>query len=166
MSLVQPWIRATLLRGICATLFALIVFLSACVVASEAFAATATKLDSSTDHVHVSARRAGDSILIVLRVDPGYHVNANPASNEYLIPTRIAFEGIAPERISYPPPVPFKPAFSDEPINVYEGAIVITATFSSVALDQMRNVGFTLTVQACTEQICLPPDDITGRATW
>lgn len=116
--------------------------------------------------MHVSARRAGDSILGLLRVDPGYHVNANPASNEYLIPTSIAFEDIAPERVAYPPALRFKPAFSDEPIDVYEGAVVIRAIFLPGTLDRVPAIGFTVTVQACTEQICLPPDDISSRAAW
>ena len=104
--------------------------------------------------------------MVALRIDPGYHINANPASNEYLIATSIAFKGIVPDRIAYPPAAAFKPAFSDEPINVYEGAVVITATFSPGTLDGVRDIAYTLTVQACTEQICLPPDDIPSRVSW
>ena len=121
---------------------------------------------STEDHVHVTARRAGDGVLITLRIDPGYHVNANPASNEDLIPTSIAFEEATPERIAYPPALLFKPAFTEEPIKVYQGTVTIAATFSPGALDRARELGFTVTAQACTEPICLPPDDISGRATW
>lgn len=167
MSLVQPWIRATLLRGIFGAPSARIVLLSACLLLAQAFAETAAKaLDSSADHMHVSARRAGDSILITLRIDPGYHVNANPASNEYPIPTSITFEGVAAARTAYPLTSRFKPAFSDDPIDVYEGAVVIRAIFSPATLDRVRGIGFTLTVQACTEQICLPPAEISSRAEW
>lgn len=118
------------------------------------------------DHVHVTTHRAGDAILVTLRIDAGYHVNANPASNEYLIPTSIAFDGVIPERIAYPPGTPFNPAFAVEPIDVYEDTVTIAATFPPGTLDQAHDLRFTLTAQACTTQICLPPDDISGRATW
>jgi hypothetical protein len=42
---------------------------------------------------------ASDMLLITLRIDPGFHINANPASAEYLIPTNVAFAGIEPERV-------------------------------------------------------------------
>ncbi len=118
------------------------------------------------DHVHLTARRAGDVILVTLRIDAGYHVNANPASNEYLIPTSIAFGGVIAERIAYPPGTRFNPTFAAEPIEVYEGTVIIAATFPPGALDRAHDLRFTLTAQACTTQICLPPDDISGRATW
>lgn len=112
------------------------------------------------DHVHVTVRRAGDTTLITLRIDPGYHVNANPASNEYLIPTSIAFEGVTPAWVAYPPAIPFKPAFVDEPIDVYEGSVVIAATFLTGALDRSAGLKITVTAQACTEQVCLPPAEM------
>jgi hypothetical protein len=118
------------------------------------------------DHVQVTARRAGDTLLITLRIDPGYHVNANPASDDYLIATSVAFAGAVPERIVYPPEIPFKPAFADKPIEVYEGTVVVAATFTTDALDRAHDLGFTVTAQACTKVICLPPNDITARATW
>ena len=117
------------------------------------------------DHVHVTGRRAGGALLITLGIDPGYHLNANPASNKYLIPTTIVFDGVAPERIAYPSGISFKPAFADEPIDVYEGSVVVAATFPNGALDGAHDLGFTVTAQACTKDICLPPNDITARAT-
>ena len=133
------------------------------------FAAISNEVPGSSrteDHVHVTARRAGDAFLITLRVDPGYHINANPASDDYLIPTTVAFAGSVPERIVYPPATLFKPAFADAPINIYEGTVVVTATFAPGALDRTHELGFTVTAQACTKEICLPPNDITARTTW
>ena len=133
------------------------------------FADTSNEAPGSSrtqDHVHVTVRRAGDAFLITLRTDPGYQINANPASDDYLIPTTVVFAGSVPERIVYPPATPFKPAFADAPINVYEGTVVVTATFAPGALDRTHELGFTVTAQACTKEICLPPDDITARATW
>jgi hypothetical protein len=148
----------------------ILLFLSACGFNTpRAFADTPNEAPGSSrteDHVHVTARRAGDALLITLRIDPGYHINANPASDDYLIPTSVAFAGLVPERIVYPPATPFKPAFADEPINIYEGTVVVAASFPSGALDRAHDLGFTVTGQACTKLICLPPRDITARAVW
>jgi hypothetical protein len=86
------------------------------------------------------------------------------SSAEYLIPTNVAFAGIEPERISYPPPVAFKPQFTDDPINVYEGTVVIAASFAQVTLDREPAPKVTVTVQACTDQICLPPAELIAHA--
>lgn len=156
--------------ALCRRVFLAALLLSASMfVPPELLAGPAEKASGSlrtADHIDVRARRAGNGILVTLRIDEGYHVNANPASNEYLIATGIAFEGIAPERIAYPPAIRFKPAFADDPIEVYEGTVTIAAMFSPGVLDRRRELGFTLTAQACTEQLCLPPDDIVAKASW
>jgi hypothetical protein len=148
----------------------ILLFLSACGFNTpRVFADTSNEAPGSSrtkDHVHVTARRAGESLLITLRIDPGYHINANPASDDYLIATSVAFAGPVPERIVYPPGVPFKPAFADKPIEVYEGTVIVAATFTTEVLERTHDLGFTVTAQACTKVICLPPNDITARATW
>lgn len=118
------------------------------------------------DHVHTIARRTGDTVLVMVRIDPGYHINANPASNGYLIPTSVVFIGSLSPQIAYPPARSFKPAFSDEPLAVYEGTAMITVTFPAGSLDPLYGMGFTLTAQACTPHVCLPPADIAGRVAW
>lgn len=128
------------------------------------------ELGSTADHVHVTGVRSPDdrrdTLLITLRIDPGFHVNANPATSDNLIPTSVAFVGMVPERIVYPPSIRFKTRFADDVLDVYEGSVVIAATFSSGALDQANGLDFTVTAQACTEEVCLPPDEIPARATW
>jgi hypothetical protein len=123
-------------------------------------------LGGTADHVHViEARRvspSSDTLLITLRVDPGYHVNANPASSEYFIPTSVAFSEIMPSKVVYPPSIRFKPRFAEEAIDVYEGTVVITVVFPAGTLDRAHGLRFTVTAQACTELICLPPDELLG----
>ena len=154
----------------CRRMLVILLFLSACAFDTpRVFADTSKEAPGSSrteDHVHVTARRAGDALLITLRIDPGYHINANPASDDYLIATSVAFAGPVPERIVYPSGIPFKPAFADKPIEVYEGTVVVTATFTTEGLERAHDLGFTVTAQACTKVICLPPNDITARATW
>jgi len=154
----------------CRRMLVILLFLSACAFDTpRVFADTSNEAPGSSrteDHVHVTARRAGDALLITLRIDPGYHINANPASDDYLIATSVAFAGPVPERIVYPSGIPFKPAFADKPIEVYEGTVIVAATFTTEVLERTHDLGFTVTAQACTKVICLPPNDITARATW
>jgi hypothetical protein len=84
------------------------------------------------------ANRSGDEdeLAVTLRIDEGFHINANPASLPYLIPTSLAFEGIAPSRIAYPAASRFKPSFTDEPLDVYQGTTVITAFLPKDALGE------------------------------
>ena len=124
----------------------------------------AGQANDTAEHVRiVSAHRTGPGrnlLLVTLRVDPGFHINANPASADYLIPTSITFDGSVPEDVSYPPASRLKAGFADEPLDVYEGDIVIAVRFPAGALDRTHGLRFTVTAQACTEKICLPPADL------
>ncbi|MHB1238974.1 MAG: DUF255 domain-containing protein [Gammaproteobacteria bacterium] len=115
----------------------------------------------SADHVHASATAgitAGqDEITVTLRIDPGYHVNANPASFDYLVPTAVRFDGLTPSRVVYPNPVRITPAFATEGLNVYEGTAHITSVFPAGTLKPAGTVHGDVRVQACNEQVCLPP---------
>jgi uncharacterized protein len=121
----------------------------------------------SSDFVHVvaSTRSSGDedAFAVTLRIDAGFHINANPASLPYLIPTSLAFEGIAPLRIAYPAASRFKPNFTDEPLDVYQGTVVITAFLPKDALKRVPALHASVTVQACTDAICLPPAELSVR---
>ncbi|MDX1489124.1 MAG: protein-disulfide reductase DsbD family protein, partial [Acidiferrobacterales bacterium] len=122
------------------------------------------KLPKTADHVQASAQaRATEdepAIVVTLTVAKGYHVNANPASFEYLIPTSVSFDGISAARVTYPDAVPFKPSFTDETLKVYEGTPVITATFPRGTLDNLSVIRGSVKVQACNDQICLPPSEL------
>ena len=127
-------------------------------------AAADGRFADSSDFVHLMKidHRDADEIIITLRVDEGFHINANPASEPYLIPTTVTVAGIAPDHVSYPPAVRFKPKFSEEPLDVYEGTVTIVAVSSRAKLEGDRNAQVTVTVQACTDWICFPPADLTG----
>ena len=117
----------------------------------------------SSDFVRVvGVARAPDqqSAVVTLSVDSGYHINANPASEPYLIPTSLTFKGSAPARVLYPSPVRFKPVFSDESLDVYEGIVSISASFPTGALEHIPALQGAVTVQACSDRICFPPADL------
>jgi len=116
----------------------------------------------TADHVHVSAAISPDKdeIEITLKIDEGYHVNANPASLDYLIPTAVGFEHLSPIGVRYPKPLFYTPSFAARVINVYGGVVNITATFSKGSIRKAGTVRGDVTVQACSDQICLPPTNL------
>ncbi|MCX7992395.1 MAG: thioredoxin family protein, partial [Fimbriimonadales bacterium] len=101
--------------------------------------------------------------VVVMQVDKPYHVNANPASEDYLIPTELripAGTGYKAGKIEYPKPIEKAFGFSEgKPIKIYEGRVPIKF---QIALDKTAPKG-TLTVkaslryQACDDNACYPP---------
>ena len=126
----------------------------------SAGASPSAALDSAA-HVKATAKGASfgnhDEILVMLAIDPGYHVNANPVSSDYLIPTTVTIPGVPDTKISYPAGQVFKPKFSPEGIAVYEGSVAIRAELPKGSLASAAREPLLIQVQACTTQICLPP---------
>jgi hypothetical protein len=116
------------------------------------------------DHVRVKMvnRDAADEnkVVVIVEIDAGFHINANPASLDYLIPTTLNVTNQTPVRIIYPQAIRFKPKFADETLDVYEGTIRITAEFPDGSLTRTPYLFGTVTAQACTDEVCLPPADL------
>ncbi len=98
-----------------------------------------------------------EEIVVRLRIAPGFHVNANPASYDYLVPTAVRFEGLEPARVRYPEARLFKPGFERRGLAVYEGEVEIVAELPAGALAADRTVRGEVRVQACDDSVCLPP---------
>lgn len=132
--------------------------------ASDASASSVPSETANRVHVvDVWRDDAKGTLAVTLRIDSGFHINANPASDKYLIPTSLNVVGAQPVRVAYPPPAYFKPKFADDRIAVYEGTVVITAVFARGALGHLALFGTTVTAQACTDAICFPPADLPLR---
>jgi uncharacterized protein len=118
----------------------------------------------TADHVQVAASAMqtsdGDKVIVTINVDDRFHINANPASFDFLIPTYVEFKGVKPTKVEYPNPVRFTAKFADQGLDVYEGSIAIAATFPKGSLKDAKLLQGSVTAQACTEQICLPPSTL------
>jgi len=127
--------------------------------------AKAAVLDSAA-HVKAAAKGVSladhDEILVTLTIDPGYHVNANPASIDYLIPTVVTIPSAPEAKITYPRGQVFKPKFSPEGIAVYAGSVQIMAALAKGWLTSAAQAPLRIEVQTCTEQVCLPPATLTS----
>jgi hypothetical protein len=104
--------------------------------------------------------REPDRVVVTVEIDRGFHINANPASDDYLIPTTLNVTNQTPTRVIYPSPRRFKPKFVEDTLDVYEGTIQIIAEFPAGSLSRNPYLFGTVTAQACTEDICLPPADL------
>lgn len=60
----------------------------------------------------------------------------------------------------YPKPIRFKPSFTPDALNVYEGTAKIVATFPARTLKARKELRGTLTAQACNNEVCLPPSKL------
>jgi hypothetical protein len=122
---------------------------------------------STAEHVfaHGEARSVGshDEITVTVVIDEGYHVNANPATFDYLIPTSLSVDGVPDLRIEYPSPTLFKPKFAPDGLKVYEGSIRLKGVAPKGALVGREPITAALRVQACNDEVCLPPSTLTLR---
>lgn len=81
----------------------------------------------------ITAQAGGESAEAVVEivVAHGFHINTNPASNNYLIATELKIEpmtGVTLGKFVYPAGEMGKFNFAEEPISVYEGTIPVKFT--------------------------------------
>jgi uncharacterized protein YyaL (SSP411 family) len=118
----------------------------------------------TADHVGATASAISvpdeDEVLVTIKVDDKFHINANPASFDFLIPTTVEFKGIKPKRLDYPKPVRFTAEFVREGLDAYECSVAVVARFPKGSLSENRWIEGAVTVQACTNRICLPPSTL------
>lgn len=112
----------------------------------------------------ITKGQSGEAV-VRLKIDHGYHVNANPPSFAYLIPTELqipAADGITAGSITYPPALTKKFSFAEQPLAVYEGEVEVKAKLSAAAAATpgVHNLSAKLRVQACDDQVCYAPGSI------
>jgi len=127
------------------------------------------KVRSSKDVVRIGGSGAGLSapgnvtVDIPIVIDPGYHVNANPATFSYLIPTEVTVEkveGVEAGKPVYPAAEKKKFQFADELLAVYEGEIRIKLPLRLTQSSGSRQLPVNVRVQACDQEECFPPDTL------
>lgn len=126
--------------------------------ASVATAQAAPKLPDSAEHVHTQGRwEAAGEVVVTIEVDPGYHINANPASDQDLVPTTLSVEGADGATVEYPAGQKFKAPFASQDISVYTGHIELRERVPARSVAPRRAH---LRVQVCNDRYCLAPATI------
>ena len=108
--------------------------------------------------------KAGGKVeaALSITVKQGVHVQANPASETYLIPTKLeltAVNDITPGKPAYPKGKELKLDASSPPLAVYDGTFQIKVPLEakSSAKPGKYTLSGKLSYQACDDRMCLPP---------
>lgn len=121
----------------------------------------------SKDKVSVQAHILHDgstdtrkTIKITLEMEDGWHVNANPASLDFLIPTVVDIQtaGQSELNVSYPDGHKMETPLGS--IDTYEGRVEITATVEAKEPIDVSQIRALVQVQACQGATCYPPSQI------
>ena len=154
-----------------ATLFLLALFFCCCSHSGAPNnAAPSTQMSPATSVKFVTAGAgaveipAGGSAdaFVKLKIQSGYHVNANPPTYSYLRATELVVQtadGVSVGFITYPDPVSKKFSFAEGPLKVYEGEVAIKVMLKAgpSAARGTRALPAKLNVQACDDKVCYAP---------
>jgi len=111
--------------------------------------------------VEIRAGAAAEATL-ELAIEPPWHINANPPSPDYMIPTQVEAKtafGVAAGRPLYPPGHALRVEFDDQPLAVYSRAASIRLPLTAAAnAENGRHVlRGRIRFHACNDQVCLAP---------
>lgn len=130
------------------------------------------------EHVHAKAFLSVDKLpagsacqlVVILEIAKGWHINANPPTEEFQIPTKITWKsknGLELIDVKYPKGSGFKFDGADDEVLVYEGEVQVrgTLTIPKDAAGLTEEMEITINYQACNEKGCLPPKSVklTGK---
>jgi len=109
--------------------------------------------------------------LVHLDIEDSWHINANPPTSEWLVPTTLTMNADVPvvlAEVTYPSGKQlFFPSF-EETLSVYDGAMTIAANLEVGAQAQVGREGvvrFLVGYQACDDSRCLPPAELVEEIT-
>lgn len=110
-------------------------------------------------------------LAVVLKIRPGFHINAREVFAEYLIATDLRAElpaGLKAGETAYPKGKLQKFAFSNTPLNVYEGTVTLRMPLTALADAPLgpQRVPLKLKYQPCNTELCLPPVTLDLEATF
>lgn len=110
-------------------------------------------------------RNAAVQAKIPVAVDPGFHVNSNTPSDEYLIPLKVAWTAkgvLEGGEVVYPKASMEKYEFTEKPLSVFTGSFEIVVNFK-VSANAPAGPGVAagkLSYQACNRTTCFPPKSV------
>jgi uncharacterized protein len=102
-------------------------------------------------------------VAVELQIKFGWHINANPSSPDFLVPTALSLktkQKIKLTRVKYPEHHELKVDGSDQPYHVYDGKVLLYGLLEIDESETAENaeMEFHVKFQGCNENECLPPD--------
>ena len=110
---------------------------------------------------------------VVVAIEKGFRIQANPASEPYLVPARLRLkqdDRVRMGPVEYPPGKPYRLHGTSSDLSVYEGTLVVlvpleapgsAGTGTRGGLDLVLEG--TLEYQACNRVVCLKPSSAPAR---
>ncbi len=116
----------------------------------------------ATDAAHAGSTAKA---AVAAEISPGYHINDNKPTLDYLIPTELKLEPIKEvtvTKVVYPKGELKSFAFSDSKLSVYEGTLEVGAllAISRTARPGTYTLRGKFAYQACNDHACLPPTGV------
>ena len=104
-------------------------------------------------------------VAIELTIGEEWHINANPANPDFLIPTEITIKSeqkVTMTKVRYPKHELLKVDGQDEPSHVYGGKVIVYALLEIAAEEaaELAELEVEVKFQACNSRTCEPPDAI------
>ena len=149
-----------------AILLAAVFFAALMALAAAANAQVPSGRDVVKPEVYSSLEPAGRGssfqIAVVMKIRPGFHVNAREKSEDYLIATDLKAElpaGFSSGEVAYPKGKLEKFTFSQKPLNVYQETVILRLPLTALANAPLgeQHIPLKLRYQACSTELCLPP---------
>ncbi len=118
----------------------------------------------SQDHYPVNGTYP---IILDLKVADSWYIHSTHEDSG-LIPTELSFEekpGLSLGMIQFPPPQKTKFEYTDEPIEVFSGAVPVRAVLmvGPEATVERQELAGKISYQACSASSCLPPEEVPVR---
>jgi thiol:disulfide interchange protein DsbD len=107
-------------------------------------------------------------LTLELAIRPPFHINSDQPTEDFLIGTTVDFKpvsGVGYDKVKFPPAEVRKLALAENPLSIYEGQVRVTAevTLSPAFKGNTLIIEGTVGYQACDDQSCLPPADVSFR---
>ena len=104
-------------------------------------------------------------VVVELKIEKDWHINANPPKPDFLIPTKLELktdQKIKLTKVRYPKSHPFRMPGSPDPYYVYDGTVAILGLLEIDAAESADSAAFEfhLNYQGCNNDQCHPPDKI------
>ena len=134
-------------------------------VSEEGYSAAAASIVSATAEVKTQ-KDSIYNVMLQLHIAKGWHINANPASQDNLIPTTITVDTNTPMEIvdvAYPKGRSTRFEFSTQSLNVYEERLTIPLQLKlkpNMISSGKVPITLKLTYQPCNETECLLPQTL------
>ncbi len=110
-------------------------------------------------------------VAIVLTIEDGWHINANPAKPDFMVPTTFTVKSnqqVTLSQVKYPAGHAFTVEGFDEPLQVYEKQAIIrgTLTIPAAAAGKAEELELNVKYQACNDKTCIRPTTVSLKGSF